>query len=163
MARKYVIKLEPMNLNIAPLGFHKYARDYLRTADNLILEPKYSPVPYFLYCRAIELGLKAFLLAKGKKLKFVKDNVGHDLTKGLENARQFALDDIIGTTEIEKKQIELANKYYKEKGFEYFFVLNHASGLQRLPELDVLKKYTHKLLNKIKPLTDNTDVFRVED
>jgi hypothetical protein len=159
MARKIIIKMESMSLKITPLGFHKYARDYLRTADNLTLESQYSPVPYFLYCRAIELGLKAYLLAKGKDLKFVKKKVGHDLTKGLENARKLALDDIIGTTEIEKNQIELANKYYKDKGFEYFLVLNHASGLQGLPELDVLKKYSHKLLNKIKPLTDNTDVF----
>jgi hypothetical protein len=158
MPRKIVIKIESMNLNITPLGFHKYARDYLRTADNLTLESQYSPVPYFLYCRAIELGLKAYLLAKGKNLDFVKD-LRHDLKKGLKCARKHALDNIIVTTENENNQIKIANKYYNTKGFEYFEVFNHALGLEGLPELDVLKKYTHKLLNKIKPLTDNTDVF----
>lgn len=158
MTRKIVIKLDSISLNITPLGFHKYARDYLRTADNLILESQYSPVPYFLYCRAIELGLKAYLLAKGKNLDFVKD-LRHDLKKGLKHARKHALDNIIVTTETEINQIKIANKYYNTKGFEYFSVSNHVTGLQELPKLDVLKTYTHKLLKKIKPLTDNVDVF----
>lgn len=158
MKRNIVIKTRLIKFNITPFGFHEYASDYLDTADKWTSESKYSPVPYFLYCRTIELGLKAFLLAKGKNLKYVKDSVGHDLTLGLKNARLNNLDDIVETTDIEKEQIEVANKYYKTKGFEYFFVSNHITGLKGLPKLDTLKEYSHKLLNKIKPLTDNTDV-----
>ena len=126
-------------------------------ADKLTSVSKYSPVPYFLYCKSIELGLKAYLLAKGKNLKYVKDSVGHDLTLGLKNARLNNLDNIVETTEIEKEEIEVANKYYKTKSFDYF-VSNHITGLKGLPKLNILKEYSHKLLNLIKPLTDNTDV-----
>lgn len=158
MTMNNLIKIEPLKFNITPFGFHKYASDYLDTADNWSSESKYSPVPYFLYCRSIELGLKAFLLAKGKNLEYVKYKIGHSLTKALENARQNALDDIIETSDIEKVEIEIADKYYKDKGFEYFSVSNHVTGLKELPKLDILKEYSQKLISKIKPLTDNTEV-----
>lgn len=115
----------------------------------------------FLYCRTIELGLKAYLLAKGKNLVYIKKSVGHNLTIGLKNARQNSLDDIIETTDIEQEEIEKANKYYNAKGFEYFFVINHITGLTELPKLEVLKEYSKKLLIKIKPFTDNTDVDQI--
>ena len=158
MPRNIVIKLGSIKINMTPFGFHKYASDYLDTANKWTGETHYSPVPYFLYCRTIELGLKGYLLAKGKKLDWVKDTLGHDLMKGLKNARQNSLDDILDTTDIDEKEIEVANKYYKTKGFEYFFVSNHVTGLQGLPKLEVLKDYAAKLLKNIKPLTDNTDV-----
>jgi hypothetical protein len=158
MKRNFVIQIEPIKLNITPFGFHKYALDYLEIADKWTSKSGYSPVPYFLYCRSIELGLKAYLLAIGKNLKYVKGSVGHDLTLGLKNSRLNKLDEIVETTHIEQKEIELANKYYKTKGFEYFFVLNHITGLTELPKLNILKEYSYKLLRKIKPLTDNTDV-----
>ena len=158
MTRNIVIKVGPIIFNMTPFGFHKYASDYLDTADKWTSESKYSPVPYFLYCRAIELGLKAYLLSKGKKLGWVKDSLGHDLDKGLKNSRLNSLDDILDTSDIEEKEIEIANKYYKTKGFEYFFVSNHITGLKGLPKLDILKNYAHRLLKNIKPLTDNTDV-----
>ncbi len=155
MTRNAIAKLETFSMNISPYGFHTYAMDYMETAEKWTNEAEYSPVPYFLYCRAIELGLKAFLLAKGKNLAYIKNSVNHNLSVGLKNARQNSLDDIIETTEIEEEEIEKANKYYKTKGFEYFFVLNHMTGLKELPKLDVLQEYSKKLLVKIKPLTDN--------
>ncbi len=143
---------------MTPFGFHKYASDYLDTADKWTNESNYSPVPYFLYCRAIELGLKAYLLAKGKNLDWVKDTLRHDLASGLSYSIQNSMDEVLSTEEMEKKEIEKANKYYKTKGFEYFDVSNHVTGLKGLPNLGVLKTYAHRLLINIKPLTDNTDV-----
>lgn len=151
------MKVEPIKINISPFGFHKYASDYLEAADKWTSESNYSPVPFFLYCRAIELGLKAYLLAKGNNLNWVKGTLNHDLVKGLKNSKLNSLDDILDTSEIEEKEIEMANKYYKTKGFEYFSVLNHVTGLEGLPKMDILKGYAHKLLYKIKSLTDNTE------
>jgi hypothetical protein len=158
MAKNYILKAESSEIKISPFGFHKYASDYLETAEKWPTQSTYSPVPYFLYCRTIELGIKAYLLAKGKDLDFIKFNIRHDLTKGLNNAILNALDDILETTDIEKAEIEVANKYYKDKGFEYFFVEKHATGLMELPELEVLKRYAHKLLSKIKALTYDPDI-----
>jgi len=158
MKGNIVINVETAKIRINPFGFHKYACDYLDSADKWTGEIRYSPVPYFLYCRAIELGLKAYLLSKDKKLAWIKNTLGHDLTKGLKNARLNSLDDLFDTTDNEAREIEIANNYYKTKGFEYFVILNHITGLKGLPSLDILKTYSHKLLKHIKPLTDNTDV-----
>jgi hypothetical protein len=68
------------------------------------------------------------------------------------------LDSLIKTTVEEEREILIANKIYNKKGFEYFFVLNHVTGLKGLPDLEVLRKYSKKLLEDIKELTDNTDV-----
>jgi len=158
MRKNFVIEVGPVKLNITPFGFHKYATDYLDTANRWTSDVRYSPVPYFLYCRALELGLKAFLLAKGKRLDWVKNELGHDLTKALKKARSNYLDDLANTTDEEEREILIANKYYKSKGFEYFFVSNHVTGLDGLPNLEIIKNYSMRLLNVIKHLTDNTDV-----
>jgi len=52
-------------LHINPLGFHRYASEFLRAAQDFRMNDGFSPVPYYLVCRSIELALKAFLLAKG--------------------------------------------------------------------------------------------------
>ena len=158
MPKNIVIHVGPIKLNLTPYGFHKYATDYLNSAENITKIHGYNPVPYFLTCRSIELGLKAYLLAKGKKLNYVKNTVSHDLEKGLNFARSESLDEIVETTDIEKNQILIANNYYKSKSFEYFFVYRHVTGLKDLPDLVMLKKYATKLLTNIKRLTDNTDV-----
>ena len=158
MTKNITIHVGPIKINITPYGFHKYATDYLNVADNWSAIGNYSPVPYFMTCRSIELGFKAYLLAKGKKLNYVKDSVGHDLIEGLKNARLNSLEELFKTTDHEESQILIANKYYKTKGFEYFFVANHITGLKDLPNLNTLINYSHKLLESIKQLTDNTDV-----
>jgi hypothetical protein len=69
MRKNIVIKVEPLKIKITPYGFYKYATDYFFATDKwttAVKDAGYSPVPYFLYCRTIELGLKAFLLAKDK-------------------------------------------------------------------------------------------------
>ena len=60
-----VINVPAANLNISPLGFHKYATEFLAADTSYKQGLGWSPVPYYLVCRTIELALKAFLLAKG--------------------------------------------------------------------------------------------------
>jgi hypothetical protein len=153
---KYVLKAEPIVIKLTPYGFHKYAKDYFSVAESLAKNVKYSPVPYFLYCRTIELGLKAFLLAKGKTPNWVREKLWHDLTKALMIARQYSLDEFVTTTSRDETQIMIANKYYEAKGFEYFFVLNHVTGLKDLPDLLSLKNYAKKLLIGIKDFVKDT-------
>jgi|SRR5437870_2970403 len=60
-------------------GFKLVARDFRRCADTF-KPPKFSFVPYFLYCRAIELGLKAIHLETERQQE-VKEEYGHDLIR----------------------------------------------------------------------------------
>jgi hypothetical protein len=63
--RSYVITAESVIFNFTPYGTYHYASAFRRAAE-VVEEPpdRYSPGPYFLYGHAIELALKAFLLAK---------------------------------------------------------------------------------------------------
>lgn len=155
MKKKYVLKAESMKITITPFGFRKYANDYF-VAGEIWLEKQdkeeettYSPVPYFSYCRAIELGLKAYLLAKGKSIKWIKTELRHDLKKALKHAKQNSLEDLVNTSNKEELEIEIANIYYDEKGFEYFFFENHVTGLKDLPNLEIIRKYSEKLIRDI--------------
>jgi hypothetical protein len=50
----YVLQAETGYINFSPVGFRLVARDFRRCAD-AFMPLKFSIVPYFLYCRAIEL------------------------------------------------------------------------------------------------------------
>jgi len=62
-----VITPATATVNISPIGFHHYASQFAASARQAQagLGGTFSPVPYYLYCRSLELVLKAFLLAKG--------------------------------------------------------------------------------------------------
>ena len=139
---------ETGHIYITPTGFLVYARNYFSVATNWIPDGKYSPVPYFLFCRSIELGFKAFILAKGEKLNFVKLKIGHNLEKALDKAVNYSLEDFVAITLEEKKQLQKANTYYNDKGFEYFDIKNLLDK-NNLPDIEILKQFSEKLLRDI--------------
>jgi len=63
-SKNVVIKAEPGHLHISPFGFFHYGKEFFDAAKGFKHPAHYSPVPYFLYCRSIELVLKAFLLGR---------------------------------------------------------------------------------------------------
>jgi hypothetical protein len=48
-----------INANLAPDAFHWWATHYYKCRQDFVSPHKFSPVPYFLLCRAIELELKS--------------------------------------------------------------------------------------------------------
>ena len=149
----YVLKAEPGVLYISPLGFHRYASEFLRAAQGFKINDGFSPVPYYLICRSMELALKAFLLAKGFPKKKLKErNLGHDLKKVLNKAIPMGLDKIVSITPQHKEELRKANNYYASKGFEYFEVTKAATGYPNLPDLRVLSDFASLLVTKLKPL-----------
>ena len=64
-----------------PVGFAIYADQFLKAAQSIPeVDTKFTPVPYYLYCRALELILKAFLQLQGHKLSELrKKKYGHNL------------------------------------------------------------------------------------
>jgi hypothetical protein len=146
-----VINVNPIVVYISPMGFHRYASEFLSAASGLKAEATFSPVPYYLICRSIELSLKSYLLAKGipqKKLK--KRDLGHDLVKVLHKAQSMGIGSIVQVTQHQEMEIKKANKYYAFKGFEYFQVVRAATGYRDRPDLSVLHELASVLVKDLK-------------
>jgi len=148
-----VIKVPPIVLHISPLGFHRYAVEFLRAAQGSKINDGFSPVPYYLICRSIELAMKAFLLAKGVPKKRLKErNLGHDLEKVLEKAISMGLDEVVSISPQHKEELKKANNYYASKGFEYFEVIKAVMGYRNLPDIPVLSDFATLLVTKLEPV-----------
>jgi hypothetical protein len=76
-SKDITITLPTITAWVGPIGFHRYASEFLRVARIASVEGEYSPVPYYLYGHSLELGLKAFCVLNKtgegelKKLGFV--------------------------------------------------------------------------------------------
>lgn len=148
---KIVIKVPPFELFISPMGFHRYASDFLGAAKGIEIKNEFSPVPYYLVCRSLELSLKAFLLAKGVSKEKLKDrrSLGHDLEKVLGKAISLGIDEFVSLLPSYKVELAKANKYYASKGFEYFKIVKAATGYRDLPEINVLSDFATHLVDKL--------------
>jgi len=144
-----VIEVPTAHIDIGPFGFYRYADEYHQAANAIIPRNSFSPVPYYLYCRSLELGLKAYLLTKGLSQKDLKLIFGHNLTKLLNKAKRKGLLRIFSIERTEEEVIRNANVYYKSKALEYFDLYRAGTGYRDLPELTELAKITSNLLASI--------------
>jgi hypothetical protein len=149
----FVIKLDPKIIHISPMGFHRYASEFLSASRGLKTDHLFSPVPYYLICRSIELSLKSYLLAKGvseKEFRQKKHGLGHDLVNVFQKAQYLGLESIVEVSPNQQMELTKANEYYVCKGFEYFQVVKAATGYQGLPELSVLQELAGVLVDGLK-------------
>ena len=143
---------EPAVIRVTPYGFAKYAKDFLDAPRTGPGSTGFSPVPYYLVCRSLELGLKAFILAKGAGLDELRKKLGHDLTKTLARADAVGLAEIVTMSSDDRSELARANEYYKGKGFEYFEVYRAGGGYPLLPDLLVLEKMAARLVTAVTPV-----------
>ncbi len=158
MSDQQIIRPEPVIVNLSPLGFHKYASDFLRAADSVEMSDAFNPVPYYLCCRSLELILKALLLAKGVPLNDLKGkSLSHDLILILRRARSLGLNDLVVVTRLQENEIRKANDYYKIplKGFEYFRVGRLISSYPDLPEVGILTEVSQNMIRSLEDLCLN--------
>jgi len=144
---------------ISPIMFHFYALEFARAAEDFQMIGDFSPVPYFLYCRSIELSLKAFLLAKGVPVTKFKEKGGirHKLEGALEEAESQGLLDIVEIPRHYKEELKKANYYYvKKDGFEYFESYEVFVRWDDLPSLKVLSEFASFLVAKVKKPCDES-------
>ena len=134
---------------ITPLGFHRYASEFLRAARAFDGDEKFSPVPYYLYCRSLELGFKAFLLGKSVSKHEIKTVIGHDLMKALDKANRLELGQFVTVTDAQVAQLDRAHKYYASKGFEYFRVVDAMTGYPDLPDVAILDDLAGALVGNL--------------
>jgi hypothetical protein len=137
--------IQPVESYETPLGFHRFACDFGEWAERAHDHKTefFSPVPYYLYCRSIELALKAFLLARGAtKPEIASKKLGHNLLPLLAKAKELGLGSAIGVLPEWEHELEQADKLYADKAFEYFHV---GTVLARRPSLDVLRQFSKAL------------------
>ena len=141
----------------APLALWGGAGRYLAAGRALkgLLGQRYDQRPElllpacFLYCRAIELVLKAFLRAKGVPTQDLIKKIGHDLKKALNKAEKLGLDEYAKLTTDQRDAIDFVNPYYRGKVFEY-----PQHGLVQIVDLAYFDEAVKLLLNGTKEPVD---------
>lgn len=102
-------------------AFRSYARDFLRAYSSLEGGRGFSPVRYFLICRAIELAAKAMHIGRDPSGRSVKQ-IGHFLEKACEPSVLAGCGVELDTDEL--AELSKADAYYKDRGFKYFLFDN---------------------------------------
>jgi rRNA maturation protein Nop10 len=132
-----------IDANLAPDAFHRWGTHYYKCRQDFeIPHPhRFSPVPYFLLCRAIELELKSRHLHAKRQLE-VKRVYGHHLNRAYADLPP---SEQVLTPE-EALVLEQASAIYASKGFEYFDPEDGMTAYRRFPDLSALDRVAHKLL-----------------
>jgi len=148
-----VITVPAIHVNLTPFAFHHFAARYRDVARTAQVSSGFSPVPYYLYCRALELSFKAFLLLNGVTKKEIKAKaLGHDLVRNLDRAEGLGLSSVVSVSAQEREEVVKANAYYFDKDFEYANIMRAVRGYRDLPDLAVLDGLVDNLLIALRPL-----------
>jgi hypothetical protein len=148
-----------VDANIRPLAYQYYAKDFYEAYKKHKDGPKFSPARFFLISRSIELAAKSLQLADGLPAEDL-NNINHDLSKACnpDILNKFGIS--LSTKQI--SELEKANDYYKNKGFEYFLykIGNRRSsnfgssgpqmaltGWPNLPDVDILETIVDSLIS----------------
>jgi hypothetical protein len=139
----HVIKVGTAHVNLSPTLFHQYAIQYLACHRSFVTDAAYSPVPYFLLCRAIEFELKAQHL-EFKSRAEVKNQYGHNIKRAYDDlpAPSQSLDTAEYSVLVNSSHI------YANKGFEYVSIGHAVTNLQGFPELVALEHIASKLIEQ---------------
>lgn len=137
----YTLTAEPGFINFSAFAFRLWARHYYKCRHDFINPNNFSPVPYFLLCRAIELELKARHLEK-KRQREIARTFNHRI-----KSAYLALPKRQQTLDAEELAVlKQANAIYATKGFEYIQPIDAATAYKRFPDLDALDRVAKKLL-----------------
>ncbi len=136
------ISMRPIEINLSPDAFHLWATHYYKCKQDFQSPDSFSPVPYFLLCRAIELEIKARHL-KAKRQSQVKAQYWHNIIRAYEDLNH--ADKILSENELDV--LKRANEIYSSKGFEYFMPIDALTGYSRYPDLHALDAITFKLIS----------------
>ncbi len=137
-----LVSLGTARVYVGASVFAQYAAEYLAAAQAVPVNPRHSPVPYYLYCHAIELALKCFLRAQRVPLAEIRSRkkLGHDLVRLHERAVGLQLSRVLVLSATQLATLHAANTYYAEKDFEYMPFVKTITGLQGLPPLADLQE-----------------------
>jgi hypothetical protein len=156
-AGSIVVQVGTVTVKMSPVGFALYAEEFLKAGESIPADSQargnttFTPVPYYMFCRALELILKAFLLTKDRTLDELKNRYGHNLEKLWRGASDLGLSEVVGACAPSfEADLASANSYYKGKAFEYFDFRRWARGYQGLPPLPRFRDEVRKIVEKTK-------------
>lgn len=137
------------------IGMARYATEFFEAAlaadDKLGTKPGYeivAPIPVmFLVGQAIELALKAYLLAKGVGLRNLRRDYGHELHHSLRKAKELGLGDVVSLSAEEEGIINLLDSLYSTKQLQYI-----VTGAKTFPVFGPLESVARKLVYGIAPV-----------
>lgn len=148
--KKYILKAETGHINITPYAMAKISEAFYKTSKNYDSRDTLT-VNYFLYCISIETGLKAAILSRNnsKNMKeYLKKEIDHDILKLIIKFKEvFKNQKIIDSTDLDS--ISKINKYYKNKGLEYFtsdVICAFAHGCKDFPELSAIENISSSIV-----------------
>lgn len=145
MPKNVTINASTAHLNLSPTIFKNTAWDFYKCYLDFKPHGKhFSPLPYFLCCRAIEMAFKAIHLELNNR-KFVK-NIGHDLIKSykkLDKEHQTLTKDELNL--LTKANTGYLCREYGGKGFEYLPIIYLVSGSKYFPDLEALANLAKKI------------------
>jgi hypothetical protein len=145
MKAKVLTPPRPMKSNeLMAVGYIRDAGGYADAAEQLVNFRNHNP-RYFLFCHAIELALKSYILAAGGDQKELK-TIRHDLQKAYDRARALGYKP---TDPSVPDIVETLDPYHKDYTFRY----KDKTGLQILPNADELADAVKSMLNQIEPIT----------
>jgi hypothetical protein len=139
----YELRAAGFHFNLSPDLFRRHARQYLECHRAYKPVAGYSPVPYFLLCRAIELALKAHHL-ETKTRSQVKSAYSHSIIKLYRDlpAPLRTLD-----AAAEKLLASASAKYdVPNKGFEYVALEDVLFAQHSFPDLGDLELLAARLV-----------------
>ena len=152
MNSNYVVRGRDAFRCMMPWAFHRYASEFMKAAKSLGKKDKFPPVGYFLYCKSIELALKAFLLTKNMTVNMLKGKkgIGHDLERALDEAERQGLLNIVEVPYCYKEELRKANYYYEGKAFEYYDNYEAMTKAGEELSIEVLSEFSSILVEKLK-------------
>ncbi len=142
----HTIQVAGFYANLSPDLFRRHARQYLDCHCAYQPVAGYSPVPYFLLCRAMELALKARHLETKSQVE-VKKLYGHDLAELYGD-----LPPDVKTLTVEEHCLlqEASAKYdVPNKGFEYVSMEDVLTSQRSFPDLQKLEALATKIVEAL--------------
>jgi hypothetical protein len=142
-ARNVTVYMQDFEVNLSPDAFHIYATHYYKCKRDFTPPDDYfSPVPYFLLCRAIELEIKARHLKRLRQRK-VKDEFGHRSLKAYKALD--AQEQILSQNEL--AVLTTADELYGKTDLAYFKQEHPLTAYSQFPDLDMLDSIAKKLID----------------
>ena len=111
------IQPQGFNANTTPFTFQHYAKDFYSAYGQYKATAAFSAARLFLVCRSIELAAKALHFSTGQPTSQVT-TLNHDLVAACDET--VLANSHVVLSQTENENLEKANRYYKNKGFEYF-------------------------------------------
>ncbi|WP_315703904.1 MULTISPECIES: hypothetical protein [unclassified Bradyrhizobium] len=139
----------PEQLRTHAIGLVTDAKQMLKAAELLHKSGEWTVTlpTYYLLGHAMEVVLKAFLLAGGEELERLKKRYGHDIAKAAKKVAEAKHNAISPLVQEYLPEIELLNGYYKAKELEY-----RVTGFKSFPQKERLIAFLQSVIPLVEPV-----------